>query len=93
VYGKGFFDEYAKTGADLRDVHNNLDAFEPDQLAHRLQEAGIPGIKYLDRMSRAAGEGTRNYVVFNDKLIDIVKKYGLAGLLGSGMLATDRNQQ
>jgi GNAT superfamily N-acetyltransferase len=27
---------------------------------------------------------TRNYVVFNDKLIDIVKKYGLAGLIAGG---------
>jgi hypothetical protein len=27
---------------------------------------------------------TRNYVVFNDKLIDIVKKYGLAGLVAGG---------
>ena len=28
--------------------------------------------------------GTRNYVIFNDKLIDIVKKYGLAGLVAGG---------
>jgi hypothetical protein len=61
--------------------------------AQALSEAGIPGIKYLDQGSRSAGEGSRNYVVFNDKLIDIVKKYGLAGLLGSGILATDRNRQ
>ena len=27
---------------------------------------------------------TKNYVVFNDKLIDIVKKYGLAGLVAGG---------
>lgn len=27
---------------------------------------------------------TRNYVVFDDSLIDIIKKYGIAGLLGSG---------
>src|SRR5882672_130011 len=27
---------------------------------------------------------TRNYVVFDDKLIDIIKKYGLAGLLSGG---------
>ena len=32
--------------------------------------------------------GTRNYVVFDDKLIDIIKKYGIAGLLGgAGMYA------
>lgn len=46
-----------------------------------LRSAGIPGIKYLDQGSRSAGEGSRNYVVFDDKLIDILKKYGLAGLV------------
>ncbi len=37
---------------------------------------GIPGIKYLDAGSRAAGDGSRNYVVFDDKLISILRKYG-----------------
>jgi hypothetical protein len=41
----------------------------------QLREAGIPGIKYLDQGSRTAGEGSRNYVVFDDKLIEIVRKY------------------
>jgi hypothetical protein len=49
-----------------------------------MRDAGIKGIKYLDQGSRGAGEGSRNYVVFDDKLIDIVKKYGLTGLLGAG---------
>jgi len=43
-----------------------------------LKEAGIPGVRYLDAGSRTAGEGSRNYVVFDDKIIDIVKKYGIA---------------
>lgn len=37
----------------------------------RLREAGIPGIRYLDQGSRASGEGTRNFVIFDDKLISI----------------------
>src|SRR5690606_14369426 len=41
-----------------------------------LRKAGIPGIKYLDQGSRDAGEGTRNYVVFDDSLIEIVAKDG-----------------
>jgi hypothetical protein len=52
-----------------------------------LKEAGIPGIKYLDQGSRAAGEGSRNYVVFDDRLIDILKKYGL--LLPAAGAATE----
>jgi len=54
-----------------------------------LKQAGIQGIKYLDAGSRGAGDGTRNYVVFDDKLISIVKKYGIAGasaMLGYNIL-------
>ena len=56
--------------------------------AERLLRAGIPGIKYLDAGSRGAGEGTHNYVSFSDKNIDILRKYGIAGLIGGGAAAT-----
>jgi hypothetical protein len=48
----------------------------PENASALLHRAGIPGIKYLDRGSRGAGEGTRNFVVFNDKDIEIVGKNG-----------------
>jgi hypothetical protein len=48
----------------------------PEAVARALHEAGIPGVKYLDQGSRAAGEGTRNFVVFDDKLIRITHKNG-----------------
>jgi hypothetical protein len=57
---------------------------DPTAAANALRDAGIPGIRYLDQRSRGAGEGTHNYVVFDDKLIDIIKKYGLAGLIAGG---------
>ena len=42
-----------------------------------------------------AGEGSSNYVVFDDDLIEILKKYGLSGVLGRrwcrGPLLTTRN--
>lgn len=50
------------------------------QVSAKLNQAGIPGVKYLDQGSRGAGEGSRNYVVFDDKIVDIIKKYGLAGI-------------
>jgi len=34
----------------------------------------VPGLKYLDQGSRQTG-GTSNYVVFDDKLIDILNKF------------------
>jgi hypothetical protein len=56
--------------------------------SQQLREAGIHGIQYLDAGSRAAGDGTRNYVMFDDKLIDILRRYGVAGTLGGGAAAT-----
>lgn len=44
--------------------------------AQKLIEAGIPGIKYLDQGSREGGEGTRNYVVFNDQAVRITHVNG-----------------
>jgi hypothetical protein len=58
-----------------------------------LREAGIPGIQYLDAGSRAAGDGTRNYVMFDDKLIDIMRRYGLAGLMALGASQTEFQPQ
>ncbi|WP_296201733.1 hypothetical protein [uncultured Hyphomicrobium sp.] len=56
--------------------------------SNALREAGIPGIRYLDGGSRSAGEGSHNYVVFDENLIDILRKYGLLGTagLGAGLL-------
>lgn len=45
-----------------------------------LKDAGVPGIKYFDQGSRAAKEGSRNYVVFDPQIIEILRKYGIAGL-------------
>lgn len=56
------------------------------RVSKELADAGIPGIKYLDQGSRSSGDGTRNYVVFDDKLISIVKKYGIAAALGAGLI-------
>ena len=64
--------------------------------SQKLREAGIPGIKYLDAGSRGKGDGSRNYVVFDDKLIEIVKKYGIAGasaLLGMDVMSNMNDAQ
>jgi hypothetical protein len=47
--------------------------------SNELKNSGFKGVKYLDQFSRSAGAGTRNYVVFDDKLVSIVRKYGIAG--------------
>ena len=71
---------------DMRMVEARRLLNDPEAVA-RLREAGVPGIKYLDQGSRAAGDGSRNYVVFDDKLISLIRKYGFAGAgIGAGTL-------
>lgn len=62
-------------------------------LYETMREAGIPGIRYLDQMSRGAGEGSSNYVVFDDKLIEIMRKYGLLGPVAAGTVAAATNDE
>jgi hypothetical protein len=72
----------------LSDLPNPPRADQPvgEWLQPRLQEGaseywtsdmvkrGIPGIRYFDGASRAAGQGTRNFVVFDENLIKILGK-------------------
>lgn len=54
--------------------------------AQALMEAGVPGVRYLDQGSRAAGDGTRNYVIFPgaEDRIRILRKYGLLAPMAAG---------
>jgi hypothetical protein len=47
--------------------------------ASTLLDAGVPGVKYLDAVSRTSQAGTRNYVMFpgTEDQIRILRKYGL----------------
>jgi hypothetical protein len=81
--GAGLYDELAN---DLR-MGSMTASGGRIEAADALREAGVPGIRYLDQGSRGAGEGTHNYVVFSDDIIDIIKKYGLAGLIAGGAMA------
>ncbi|MCC6172076.1 MAG: hypothetical protein IT481_08610 [Gammaproteobacteria bacterium] len=68
----------AKWGAySMGDFYKRLASRIGDVETSRvLLEAGVPGIKYLDAGSRTAGDGTRNFVVFDDSLIEILDKNG-----------------
>jgi hypothetical protein len=70
-------------------INRRMDAGGGAAASQELNQAGIPGIKYLDQGSRTAGQGTNNYVLFDDSLIEILRKYGLVGLLGGGAAMQD----
>ena len=90
--GKTYEDSLAMAGGDPKKVNRLMNGFPADK-TEALREAGIPGIKYLDAGSRGAGDGSRNYVVFDEKLIDIVRKYGLASAIGAGIISKEMGQQ
>ena len=64
-----------------QDLHRALSDYGSADASSVFREAGIPGIRYKDAGSRGADgtSGTSNYVVFDENLINIVKKYGVAG--------------
>jgi hypothetical protein len=64
-----------------------------DDVAAKLKELGIPGIRYLDQGSRGVGEGSRNWVVFSDDIIEILKKYGIiAPPVGAGLFGATKGE-
>lgn len=51
-------------------------SYSDDAAASRvLADAGIPGMKYLDQVSRDGGKASHNYVIFDDKHVNIEAKY------------------
>jgi hypothetical protein len=63
--------------------------------AESARKAGLPGYRFLDQGSRGVGSGSRNLVVIDDSLIEILRKYGIAGLTagGAGAGAMQERQQ
>jgi len=61
------------------DLYQRIIGGNPAQVAGKLQEQGIAGIKYLDQFSREAGQGTRNFVVFpnEEKSMTILERNGM----------------
>ena len=73
--GRDFLGAYSEAAP-----HNPTDPFDyKPKFSNILKRQGIPGIKYLDAGSRGTADATRNFVVFDDRLINIVKRYGIAG--------------
>jgi hypothetical protein len=81
-----------QAAVSIQTRRNDFDASQA-AVAQALQDAGIPGISYLDAGSRGAGTGTKNHVVFDANTIDILRKYGLAGLIAGGGAAAAATQQ
>jgi len=68
---------------DMRPVEMKRLLNSPEGTAE-LNRLGVSGIRYLDAGSRAAGDGSRNFVVFDDSIIDILRRYGIGGAAVGG---------
>lgn len=75
-----------QAGRHRRPVGAGRPPMGPEQFSEYLFESGIPGIRYLDQGSRAAGDGTRNYVIFPgaEDQIRILRKFGLLAPVATG---------
>lgn len=77
-HGYDFIIKPNVSGAEIYRALTNV-LGTPKEASLFLSEKGIPGLKYLDQMSRDQGKGTSNYVLFDDKLIKITDFYQNAG--------------
>ena len=55
--------------------------------SEKLSEAGIKGVKYYDGFSRRKKEGSRNYVIFDPRVIEISKIRGISIPFAAALLA------
>jgi hypothetical protein len=76
----------AGTGSAVVDALRNSYQTTQDQGMALLRDAGIPGVRYFDQLSRDVGAGTRNYVMFpgTEDSIRILRKYGLLAPIAAG---------
>jgi hypothetical protein len=72
---------YPATGSILHNIMTDYgtDPNLQQKASQQMLDAGIKGIKYLDAGSRSAGEGSRNYVVFDPNDIEIMRRYARGG--------------
>ena len=61
------------------DAYFNLGGYnQAGNTSQMMNDLGIPGIRYLDQGSRGAGSGTRNYVIFDQDIPNIVSRNGVS---------------
>tara|TARA_R100000664_G_C2748074_1_gene135536 strand:+ start:572 stop:1936 length:1365 start_codon:yes stop_codon:yes gene_type:complete len=68
------------------------DSTNPADASEALKQQGIKGIRYKDGFSRGKDGGSYNYVIFDDRLISISKKYGIAIPAAAVLLGQETGQ-
>jgi len=75
------------TGMDLANALKMLRGTDPTP-PQFLSDIGIKGVKYADAFTRhkSPDKQSKNYVIFDDRLIDIARKYGVTIPVAAAML-------
>lgn len=68
-----------KKHIDAAGVPERMPGGTEQRFSAYLHSKGIPGIKYFDAGSRGGEGGSRNYVIFDDKLVNVRRKYKQGG--------------
>jgi hypothetical protein len=107
IRGESPTEGYSPTGEDIltdlqrffevQDFQNELYGRGDRFASEMMYDFGIPGIKYRAAGSRSAGvddaAAKRNYVIFDDKMIKILEKYGIVGPVAiTGVAASQQGE-
>jgi hypothetical protein len=87
IPGIKYLDQGSRITGDAGKMIDNYGSREKalEIAQQRLKSASMGDLGYWDNVvNQLKNPQTSNYVVFDDKLIDIIKKYGLAGLIAGG---------
>jgi hypothetical protein len=90
--------DYSKIGPFIEQHGGSAKALEYAQkrLAEdtkKYGEGSADARDWLKTIHEIKNPPTSNYVVFDDKLIDILKKYGMGGILGAGGASQMQGEQ
>jgi hypothetical protein len=69
-------DYYTLLRRDIEGAKGEPKDGNPKAASRALHAAGIKGIRYLDGSSRGKGEGSYNYVIFDDADVTILEANG-----------------
>jgi hypothetical protein len=98
---KPFYEKYsvansADFGTLLESVRS-MRSIPEDEFSEQLVAQGIQGVKYKAAGSRGADRDVAdvkmNYVIFDDKLIDIIKKYGIVPPVAVTAMAAKKDEK
>ena len=87
----GLLDVNKKVSATGGDFYETITGYSPEKakaFSERLRdEVGIDGIKYADGFTRRKDGSSKNFVIFDPRLIEITKQYGIPIGVGAAFLA------